>query len=132
VLVDILCGFQSLPLQDMNFDLNLISKFEFILSDNQTKTMSTTNVITNSTAARDNNSQDQDIPDIGFLDIKDLLPGEQPEMTDFRRLEKTGTLLPEPLLMAEKSRFVLFPIKHNDVSFFDLLLSLNFSYSYFE
>jgi ribonucleotide reductase beta subunit family protein with ferritin-like domain len=71
----------------------------------------------NTNINRENLSQDQDIPDIAFLDIKDLLPGEKPEMTDFRRLEKSGTLLPEPLLIAEKSRFVLFPIKQNDVSF---------------
>lgn len=57
-----------------------------------------------------------DFPNIEFLSIKhSLLPGEKPEITDFKRLENTGQLLPEPLLTEDKSRFVLFPIKHNDV-----------------
>lgn len=37
-------------------------------------------------------------------------------MSDFKRLELSGKLIPEPLLTPDKSRFVLFPIKHNDVS----------------
>ncbi len=36
--------------------------------------------------------------------------------TPFKKLELEGKLLPEPLLTADKSRFVLFPIKHTDVS----------------
>lgn len=62
------------------------------------------------------NENEMDFPSIGFLDIKTLLPGELPVLTDFKRLENTGRLLPEPLLLADKNRFVLFPIKHNDVS----------------
>ena len=38
-------------------------------------------------------------------------------VTEFKRKENDGDLQREPLLMEEhKTRFVLFPIKHNDVS----------------
>ena len=37
-------------------------------------------------------------------------------VSDFKQKEKSGLLLPEPLLLEDKSRFVLFPIKHTDVS----------------
>ena len=38
-------------------------------------------------------------------------------VTEFKRKENDGELQPEPLLMEEhKTRFVLFPIKHDDVS----------------
>ena len=37
-------------------------------------------------------------------------------ITEYRTLEAAGKLLPEPLLIADSSRFVLFPIKHSDVS----------------
>jgi len=37
-------------------------------------------------------------------------------MTAQRELELQGQLAPEPLLVEDKSRFVLFPIKHTDVS----------------
>ena len=36
--------------------------------------------------------------------------------SDFKLRELNGELLPEPLLAADRTRFVLFPIKHNDVS----------------
>jgi hypothetical protein len=63
-----------------------------------------------------NNEDDSDIPTIAFnLNIKTLLPGEVPEITEFKRLENSGRLLPEPLLLGDKSRFVLFPIKHPEV-----------------
>jgi hypothetical protein len=37
-------------------------------------------------------------------------------LTDFRRKEKDGLMKAEPLLIPDKSRFVLFPIQHTDVS----------------
>ena len=55
------------------------------------------------------------IPSVGFLDIcvvEDLSPNTASE---FKIREQNGELLPEPLLAEDKSRFVLFPIKHNDV-----------------
>ena len=39
-------------------------------------------------------------------------------VSEFRLREKSGQFQPEPLLVADKSRFVLFPIKHTDVSGF--------------
>ena len=38
------------------------------------------------------------------------------QVSEQRMKEKNGTLLPEPLLIEDKQRFVLFPIKHKDVS----------------
>ena len=35
--------------------------------------------------------------------------------TEFRIMELEGNMIPEPLLKEDKSRFVLFPIKHNDI-----------------
>lgn len=35
--------------------------------------------------------------------------------SDFKLKELNGELLPEPLLATDRTRFVLFPIKHNDV-----------------
>jgi hypothetical protein len=40
---------------------------------------------------------------------------EGPVMSEHRLKEKNGELLPEPLLVEDKQRFVLFPIKHHDV-----------------
>ena len=37
-------------------------------------------------------------------------------VSENKKKELRGELLPEPLLKEDKSRFVLFPIKHNDVS----------------
>ena len=59
------------------------------------------------------------IPEVEFLQNmleKDLADANQQLVSDFKRKEKSGELLPEPLLMEDKARFVLFPIKHNDVS----------------
>ncbi len=59
------------------------------------------------------------IPECDFM--KDLIAGELREVTlqmsvsEFRRKEKEGYMKPEPLLIPDKSRFVLFPIKHTDV-----------------
>jgi len=38
-----------------------------------------------------------------------------PKVSDFRKKELAGEIV-EPLLAADPSRFVLFPIKHHDVS----------------
>jgi hypothetical protein len=62
--------------------------------------------------------------------MKDLINGElreidQQQMTEHRRKEASGEMEPEPMLIAEKSRFVLFPIKHTDVSlYFRILVGL--------
>ena len=57
------------------------------------------------------------LPDAEFLcpnHIMKLL--DQPTPSEFKKLESSGKLRPEPLLIEDKSRFVLFPIKHTDVS----------------
>lgn len=57
------------------------------------------------------------IPEVEF--IKDALSEEcrnvEPYISEFKKKELNGELLPEPLLVEDKSRFVLFPIKHPDV-----------------
>ena len=49
---------------------------------------------------------------------KTPLGGEDklPKVSEHRLKEMNGELEPEPLLAEDKNRFVLFPIKHNDVS----------------
>ena len=37
-------------------------------------------------------------------------------MSSWKQLEVAGELEPEPLLIANPGRFVIFPIQHNDVS----------------
>jgi len=62
------------------------------------------------------------IPDVGhILESFDpveahavLAPVDMP--SEFKLLESAGKLQPEPLLAEDKTRFVLFPIKHSDVS----------------
>lgn len=60
------------------------------------------------------------IPEVDF--IKELVNNELAALkdgncpSDFKLKELAGELLPEPLLLEDKSRFVLFPIKHPDVS----------------
>ena len=57
------------------------------------------------------------LPDAEFLcpnHIMKLL--DQPTESEFKKMEDSGLLQPEPLLLEDKSRFVLFPIKHPDVS----------------
>ena len=56
-------------------------------------------------------------PEIDFLTILDDI-SEEETCSEFRQKEKAGQLLPEPLLIGDNSRFVLFPIKHTDVSIF--------------
>ena len=41
---------------------------------------------------------------------------EESLVSEFKQMEHRGELKPEPLLMEDKQRFVLFPIKHTDVS----------------
>jgi hypothetical protein len=41
---------------------------------------------------------------------------EESLVSEFKQMELRGELKPEPLLMEDKQRFVLFPIKHTDVS----------------
>ena len=62
----------------------------------------------------------ESIPEADFIalmteDIRmDELNAKQP--SEFKLKESSGALLPEPLLLEDKTRFVLFPIKNNDVS----------------
>lgn len=63
------------------------------------------------------------IPEVEFLQKmleKDLNDAKDQLISDFKHKENRGELLPEPLLMEDKSRFVLFPIKHNDVSILEI------------
>jgi hypothetical protein len=61
----------------------------------------------------------KDIPKADFLlglVTEDIPLTEAMKMSSFRKKEINGELQPEPLLKEDKGRFVLFPIKHNDVS----------------
>ena len=55
------------------------------------------------------------IPDVDFMihaldkDLGDM------QISEFKTKEMAGLMQPEPLLTADSSRFVLFPIKHSDV-----------------
>ena len=50
------------------------------------------------------------------LEKAQLSSGEdRVRVSEHRLKEKNGELLPEPLLIEDKQRFVLFPIKHQDV-----------------
>jgi hypothetical protein len=62
----------------------------------------------------------ESIPEADFLiqivsDELDKLAAEE-LVSDYKKKEMIKELLPEPLLMEDKSRFVLFPIKNTDVS----------------
>jgi hypothetical protein len=64
-------------------------------------------------------SRSDSIPEICFLteSASTMLPTEEAvTVSEFKRKELNGELLPEPMLMEDKTRFVLFPIKHTDVS----------------
>ena len=50
------------------------------------------------------------------LETQNLDSNEEPVISEHKRKEMNGELLPEPLLMEDKTRFVLFPIKQPDVS----------------
>ena len=65
------------------------------------------------------------IPDVEF--IRDVLADEcrafdNGAISAFKVKENNGEMLPEPLLVEDKSRFVLFPIKHPDVRTISLKL----------
>lgn len=67
----------------------------------------------------------ESIPEVSFLQqlvTDDMEAINKSLVSDFKRLEMEGKMLPEPLLMADKSRFVLFPIKHTDVSLYWLFV----------
>jgi hypothetical protein len=54
---------------------------------------------------------------VGFEDEKEAAGiKEESLVSEFKQMELRGELKPEPLLMEDKQRFVLFPIKHTDVS----------------
>lgn len=60
----------------------------------------------------------ESIPEVEFLKEmleEDIRETEIEIASEFKRKEKNGLLLPEPLLIEDKARFVLFPIKHTDV-----------------
>jgi len=64
-----------------------------------------------------------DIPEVDFIHFSDINEAEPLAkndicklLTDFKKMEIRGEMLPEPLLKEDKTRFVLFPIKHADVS----------------
>jgi hypothetical protein len=65
---------------------------------------------------------DHSIPLVSFISDTPTASKIGNVVSDFKLKEKSGLLLPEPLLMEDKSRFVLFPIKHTDVSVYDVLL----------
>lgn len=61
----------------------------------------------------------ESIPEVDFLQhmiAEDLRDADEQLTSAFKLKEKNGELLPEPLLVEDKSRFVLFPIKQPDVS----------------
>jgi hypothetical protein len=64
-------------------------------------------------------------PEVDFL--PQTISPQQSFQTEFRLLEKAGLTKPEPLLMEDKTRFVLFPIRHTDVCVLFLSLCLNIS-----
>ena len=60
----------------------------------------------------------EDVPLVNFL--QEVHPDNEvgKVISKFRQMELNGSLRPEPLLAEDKTRFVLFPIKHADVSAF--------------
>ena len=58
----------------------------------------------------------ESIPDVDFMIQSIETDLASFDISDFRMKEAAGELLPEPLLVPDNSRFVLFPIKHSDVS----------------
>ena len=61
----------------------------------------------------------ESIPDVDFMVQSIEADLASFDISDFRVKEAAGELLPEPLLVPDSSRFVLFPIKHSDVCFTD-------------
>ena len=65
----------------------------------------------------------ESIDSVDFLDeglIRESIAVEnEPDFltSEFKKRELRGEMQPEPLLLEDKQRFVLFPIKHTDVRF---------------
>lgn len=61
--------------------------------------------------------EDDSFPAVDFLKLDDTssIQQEMFVISDFKRKEMSKSLLPEPLLKEDKSRFVLFPIQYNDI-----------------
>ena len=65
----------------------------------------------------------ESIPDIGLFksmildEVTQSENNDKENMTVFKMKELNGDFKAEPLLIEDKSRFVLFPIKHTDVSY---------------
>ena len=66
----------------------------------------------------------ESIASVDFLE--EILVKDKPIelITIFKKMELNGEMKPEPLLIEDKQRFVLFPIKHNDVSLDSYLIIL--------
>jgi hypothetical protein len=57
------------------------------------------------------------IPEVNFLQFQRIDTTQNiHNVSEFKLKELRGELLPEPLLQEDKNRFVLFPIKHDDVN----------------
>lgn len=73
------------------------------------------------TATPSRSASFESIPEVSFMQemIKHEIDGIDLqlslEISPFKRKELNGEFQPEPLLLEDKSRFVLFPIKHQDV-----------------
>lgn len=57
------------------------------------------------------------IPDVDFIakSLEEDAANLNPQVSQFKQKELQKLMEPEPLLLEDKSRFVLFPIKHGDV-----------------
>jgi hypothetical protein len=70
----------------------------------------------NRSVSSDSRDTNDTFPEVSFITDQLLNEPELPNyVTEFRKLEMEGILLPEPLLKEDKSRFVLFPIQYTDV-----------------
>ena len=69
----------------------------------------------NSNDSLDTTETNDTFPEVDFIS-ENYQQNDQDSVTEFRKLEMQGLLEPEPLLKEDKSRFVLFPIQHSDVS----------------
>jgi hypothetical protein len=62
---------------------------------------------------------EESFPDVDFINesLQEFnVSDDSLKVTEFRLKEMSAEFKPEPLLNEDKSRFVLFPIKHQDVS----------------
>jgi ribonucleoside-diphosphate reductase subunit M2 len=69
------------------------------------------------TSIKMSSTESTDIPEIGFLALTEdrTLPTDPKVVTEFRQRELSSDFKPEPLLIEDPTRFVIFPIKHNDI-----------------